>query len=148
MRMFTLAPSLLLAVAAMPLPALGAEGATVHAILIIATKEKGPADPRLAPYEATLQRNLPESSFRFGGEGTVSVSVRNSQASISLGSGHRVELEGGSKDAGGILIKVRWLNGRKVVMNNSFTFQRGVPVVLGRRPSGDGNVPIVILIAK
>lgn len=147
MRILTLAFSLLCAVVALPALASAADGASVHAILVIASKEKAPADSRLAPYEATLQRNLPESSFRFGGEGSASV-AGNGRASISLGPSHRVELQGGNKEADGIVIKVQWMNGKTVVMNNSFTFQPGVPVVLGRRPSGDGNVPIVILIAK
>ena len=119
----------------------------VHAILITASQEKAPADRRLAPYEATLQRNLPESSFRFVGEGTTQVAAKT-RSSINLGSGHRVDLEGGEKDADGILIKVRWLNGKVMVMNNSFTFQPGVPIVLGKRSRDDGNVPIVILIAR
>lgn len=122
-----------------------ADGASVQAVLIIATKEKAPADPRLAPYEATLQRNLPESSFRYAGEGSASV-TGNGKASIALGQGHRVDLEG--EGGGGIRLKVTWRNGAAVVMNNSFTFQPGVPVVLGRRPSGGGDVPIVIVIAR
>lgn len=148
MRILTIALSLLFAVAALPPLSRAADGASIRAILVIASKEKAPADARLAPYEATLQRNLPESSFRFGGEGSATVAGNNSRASISLGSGHRVELQSGAKDADGIVVKVQWMNGKTVVMNNSFTFQPGVPVVLGRRPSGDGNVPIVILIAQ
>ena len=131
---------LLLAVGVLPMSARAADEATVHAILITASKEKAPADPRLAPYEATLQRNLPESSFRFGGEARASVAGRNSRASVALGAGHRIELEG--------MGKVRWLNGKNVVMNNAFTFQPGVPIVLGKRGRDDDDVPIVILIAK
>ena len=140
--------SLLFATIALPLTIYAAAQATVHVILITASKEKAPADRRLAPYEATLQRNLPESSFRFAGEDNASLAGKNSRASISLAGGHRVELEGGEKDADGISIKVRWLHGRTVVMNNSFTFQPGVPIVLGQRSKDDGDVPIVILIAR
>ena len=148
MRKTFLTVSLLLATISAPLAVRAAEGASVRAILIIATQEKAPADPRLEPYESTLQRNLPERSFRYVGQGSASVAGKDSQASISLGNGHRVELVGGNKDADGILLKVRWLNGRTLVMNNSFTFHPGVPVVLGRRPRGNGDVPIVILIAR
>jgi hypothetical protein len=147
MRILTLALSLAIATLALPRTGFAADGVSVHAILIIASKEKAPADARLAPYEATLQRNLPESSFHYAGEGSASV-TGTSRAQISLDPNHRVELQGGSKDAEGFLIKVQWMNGRTLVMNNSFTFQPGVPVVLGRRPSGDGDVPIIILIAK
>ncbi|MGH7945808.1 MAG: hypothetical protein ACREH8_06590 [Opitutaceae bacterium] len=143
----TFVVSLLLAIGLLPLCARAADGASVHAILIIASEEKAPADRRLAPYEATLQRNLPESSFRFVADGSVAISGHKSRASISL-DGHRIELEGGSKDGDGILVKVRWRKGKNVVMNNAFTFQPGVPIVLGQRPGGNGDVPIVILVAK
>ena len=147
MRTITLTLSLLFAAIVLPLHARGADGASVHAILITASKEKAAADPRLAPYEATLQRNLPESSFRLASEGRTKLSAKNSQATVALGT-HRLELEGGTRDADGIRIKVRWLNGSTVVMSNAFTFQPGVPVVLGLRPSNDGDIPIVIVIAQ
>jgi hypothetical protein len=147
MRNITLILSLLCAALALPLHARAADGASVHAILVIASKEKAAADPRLAPYEATLQRNLPESSFRFGGDERAALGTKNNRANLTLGT-HRLELEGGTKDDDGIRIKVRWLNGSKMVMNNTFTFQPGVPVVLGLRPSNDGDIPIVIVIAN
>ena len=148
MRTLTFAFSLLVVLLALPFSAYAADQSLVHAILITASKEKAPADRRLAPYEATLQRNLPESSFRLAGEGKASVAGKGNRASIDLAGGHRVELEGGQKDSDGIQIKVRWMHGRTVVMNNAFTFQPGVPIVLGQRSSDDGDVPIVILIAR
>jgi hypothetical protein len=148
MRTLTVTLTLLLALVALPHSARAADGASIHAILIIASKEKAPADPRLAPYEATLQRNLPESSFRFAGEDKASLSVKKNRAEINLGGGHVIGLEGGTRDADGIQVKVRWLKGKTTVMTNSFVFQPGVPIVLGQRPSGDGDVPIVILLAR
>jgi hypothetical protein len=148
MRTLTAAFSLLLAMLSLAPSARAADEASVHAILIMASKDKAPADPRLAPYEATLQRNLPESSFRFVNEGRAAFGGKSDRAAISLGSGHRIELSGGSRNADGIHIKVRWLNGKSTVMNNAFTFQPGIPIVLGQRPSGDGNVPFVLLIAR
>lgn len=148
MRPIRTALCLLVAFAATAFAAPAAETTSVSAILIMATKEKAPADPRLAPYEANLQRNLPESSFRFVGEGRATLGDRNSRASLSLGSGHVVELQGGTREGDGIRISVVWRNGKATVMNNSFTFQPGVPIVLGLRPATDDNVPIVIVIAK
>lgn len=147
MRIITFALSLLLAAFAWPMHARGADGAAVHAILIMATKEKAAADPRLAAYEATLQRNLPESSFRFSNEGRATLGAKSTRGTLTLGT-HRLELEGGTRDADGIRIKVRWLNGNTVVMSNTFSFQPGVPVVLGLRPSNDAEIPIVIVIAQ
>lgn len=148
MKTISLILSLLCAALVLPQHTRAADGASVHAILIIASKEKAAADPRLAPYEATLQRNLPESSFRFGGEGRATLGTKNSRATIALGGAHRVELEGGTKDADGIRITVRWLNGGKTVMSNTLPFQPGVPVVFGARPSNDTDIPIVIVIAN
>ena len=148
MRRSSFIRSVLFAMVALPLSLFAADQASVHVILITASKEKAPADQRLAPYEATLQRNLPESSFRFAAENKASLAGKNSRASITLAGGHRVELEGGAKDADGISIKVRWLHGKAVVMTNAFTFQPGVPIVLGQRSKDDGEVPIVILIAR
>lgn len=146
MRLIKLTLSLLLlAAAALPARAVAADHASVQAILIIASNQKAPADPKLAPYEAVLQRNVPESSFRSAGEGSASVSG-NGHATISLGQGHRIELD--AEPGTGIRIKVQWMNGEKVVLSTSVTFQPGVPVMLGRRSSNDGDVPIVLLIAK
>src|SRR5687767_1720689 len=104
MRIFTPVLALLLAISVLPVAVRAAEGASVHAILITASKEKAPSDSRLVPYEATLQRNLPESSFRYVQEGRANV-AGNTKASISL-NGHQVILEGGRRDADGIVLKV------------------------------------------
>jgi hypothetical protein len=148
MRTITLTLSLLLALIALPVHARAADGASVRAILITASKDKAPADARLAPFEETLQRNLPESSFRFVAEGTASVAGNNSKARISLGGTQSIELEGGSREADGIHLKVQWFNGKTMVVGLPFIFQPGVPVVLGHRKSNDGDVPIVIMVAK
>jgi len=138
---------LLLAGIATSPSAQAAESASIHAILITASNAKTPSDARLAPYEAALQRNLPESSFRYVGEGSASVAGQG-RATITLGQGHRIELEGDEGAGNGVRMKVQWLNGKATVMSGTFALPRGVPVVLGRRPSGDGDVPIVLVIAK
>ncbi len=124
-----------------------ADSSTVRAILITATNLKREADPRLAPYEAELQRNLPLSSFRYVGEGSTAVAA-GGKAVITLERGNRIELEGERSGGRGIRLKVRWQSGRTVIMNTALTLQSGVPAVLGRRPSGDGETPIILLIAR
>ena len=119
-------------------------GTSVQAVLIMASNNKSPADPRLAPYEAELQRNFPESSFRLAGEGSTKV-TGNTPAKIELGQGHRVEFDSEKREADGIHLKVRWLKGQ---INGAFVLQSGIPLALGRRPAGDGEVPIVLVIAK
>lgn len=145
MRLIKFTLSLLLAATVWPQLAHAADGVSVHAILIMASNAKSSADPKLAPYEATLQRNVPESSFRQVADGSASVAA-NGRAMISLGAGHRIEVE--NEKGGGLRLKLQWLNGSKPVVGGTFNFQPGVPVMLGNRPSGDGEVPIVLIIVK
>ncbi len=139
--------TLLLALACLPCGVLAAESNSVHAILVTASNQKAAADPKLAPYEAALQRNLPESSFRYLGEATAGIAA-NGHATLTLGRGHHLELEGEKGTGSGIAVKLRWLNGDTVLISTSLTLQPGVPAVLGRRPSDDGDTPIVLVIAK
>jgi hypothetical protein len=70
------------------------------------------------------------------------------KAVIALERGNRIELDGERSGGRGIRLKVVWQSGRTVVMNTTLTLQPGVPAVLGRRPSGDGETPIILLIAR
>jgi hypothetical protein len=138
----SLAALLLLALGFLPLSARAADRTSVQAILVLASGAKGPADARLAAYESELQRNLPESSFRWSGEGSAQVSP-GAKATIALGGGHRVELEG----ARGGAVSVSWFHGGNKMIGTTLTLQPGVPAVLLRRPSGHADVPLVILVA-
>ncbi len=144
MRIIKLTLALLGAALALPTAALAADTNSVRAILITASNEKTAADPKLAPYEAELQRMVPESSFRYVAEGATSV-AGTSRATISLGNGHRVEIEREKGD--GLRLKIHWMNGDKRI-GGTFNALPGVPIMLGNRPSGEGNVPIVLVIAK
>jgi hypothetical protein len=147
MRLIPFAIALVLALFIVASDARAADNATVRAILITATNLKREADPKLAPYEAELQRNLPLSSFRYVGEGSAAVTA-GGRSALSLDRGHRVEFEGEKSGGRGIRMKVLWQSGRTVIMNTTLTLQPGVPAVLGRRPSGDGETPIILLIAR
>src|SRR6185503_5006261 len=129
---------------ALALPARAAETTSIQALLIMASNKKAPADPKVAPYEAQLQRNFPESSFRLVGEGSTSVSG-NTPAKIDLAQGNRLEFESERREADGIHLKVRWAKGD---INGSFVLQPGIPLVLIRRPADDAEVPIILVIAK
>jgi hypothetical protein len=148
MKIIQLTLALLVAAIALPQGVqAAAEAASVRAVLITATNQKAPADPRLAPYEAELQRNIPLSSFRFVSDGSATVSGPG-RASISLARGHRVDVEG-NKGPTGIKLRVIWMNGANTVMDTGLTLQPGVPAVLGRRSSDDEKeTPIILLIAK
>lgn len=130
-----------------PHPARAAGSSSVHAILITASNQKGGADPRLAPYEATLRRNLPFESFRYVGEGSAAVAA-SARATLSLGRSHRLELEGEKSDGRGIRVKVKWFDGGRELMSTTLVLQPGVPAVLGRRGGNEAEVPVVILTAR
>jgi hypothetical protein len=133
----------LLASSALVLPARAAESLAIRALLIVASNNKAPADPRLAPFEAELQRNFPESSFKLMHEGSANV-ADGGRATISLGSGDTVEVEP-KRTGSGIQMKLNWAKGG---IATTVVQQSGVPVVLNRRPAGEGQTPIVLVIAK
>lgn len=147
MRMIPLLLAVAFAIGATLPVAHAADRATVSALLISASNQKGKSDPRLAAYETTLRRNLPFDTFRLTGEGTAAVAA-GGRASVSLGQGHHLELQGEPGSGPGIRLKVNWMSGSKTLMSTSLSLQPGVPAVLGRRGGGDGEVPVVLLIAK
>ena len=146
MRIIPTILALALAAGFLPLTCQAADSTSVHALLISASNQKGGSDPKLAGYESTLRRNLPFDTFRLTGEGSTSIASGGS-SSLALGRGHRLELQS-EKGGGGIRLKVQWMNGNKVVMNTTLTLQPGVPAVLGRRGGDEGEVPVVLVIAK
>ena len=78
-------------------PGGGAPGAraSVHAILVLASNNPGPSDPRLRAYEDNLRSSLRMASFRFVGEGSASV-AGGGTARLSLPSGQGLDLSGES----------------------------------------------------
>ena len=145
-RLIHLTLALVLGLAALSSAARAADGASIQALLIIASKGKGASDPRLAEYEATLKRTLRFDTFKLAGQGSASVAGNNSSATITLGGGHRLQLRGGDRAGSGIRVRVEWTNGGREMMNTSLTLQPGIPAVLGS--GGDGEVPVVLVIAR
>ena len=125
-----------------------AAGANVHAILVIASNQRGASDARLAPYEPTLRRILRFESYRVGGEGASAVAVPG-KSSIALGGGQVLEIETERSDGSGLRVRVRWVGGGQVLMNTGLVLRPGVPAVLGGPPSGDkGDVSAVIIVVE
>jgi hypothetical protein len=120
--------------------------ASIRGVLVIASNDPGQPDPRLALYEPTLRRILRFESYRAAGEGSASVSVPGA-GGVSLGRGHRLDVETESVDGGGLRVRVRWSEGSKVFMNTGLVLRRGVPVVLGGPARSEGGVYAVIIIA-
>jgi hypothetical protein len=126
-----------------------AEGAhvKVHAILVIASPQRGTPDPKLAAYEPTLRRILRFEGYHLAGEGTANLTVPG-KASVSLARGHALELEAEKSSAQGVHLLVRWMDGTRSLMNTGLTLRPGVPAVLGGPSTGkEGEVWAIILIA-
>lgn len=126
-------------------PKAAKKSASVQAILITASNKKGGVDPKLAAYAAHLKRVFPFDTFRYSGEGAASL-PNGGHATINLSGGQRLELEDDPDT--GIRMKVYWMVGSEVVVSTTLTLNAGIPAALARRPAGDGDVPIVLLIAR
>lgn len=72
---------------------------SVRAILFVASGEKGPSDPKLAPYEGILRSTLRFESYRYVGEGSATIAA-GGKATISLPQNNRVDAE---SDGGGAI---------------------------------------------
>jgi hypothetical protein len=141
---------LLLLVAATILPSLShaAERTGIKGILITASNERGESDPRLAPYEPTLRRILRFESYRYLGEDSASLNVPE-KGELSIGDGHRLEIETENSDGRAIHVRVSWVAGGRTLMNTALVLRPGVPAVLGGPSTGKkGEVFAVILIGR
>jgi hypothetical protein len=118
---------------------------SVSAILITASNQKGGVDRKLEAYGAELRRNLPFDTFRFVSEGTASL-PEGGRGTVTFAGGHRLELEDEPGD--GIRLKVYWMTGSEVVISTTLTLNPGIPGVLVRRGAKDGDVPVVLLVAR
>jgi hypothetical protein len=94
-----------LILAACLVPVLGSAaqggGTRVRAVLVIASKEKGPTDPKAAPYVGELRANLRYESFRYVGENSTTVPA-GGKASLEV-QGRRLELQ---SEGGGVFARI------------------------------------------
>lgn len=140
-----LLPLFLIGTGLLSAPAQAADRAGIRAILIVAANDKGPSDPRLAPYEPTLRRILRFESYRFVGQGSANLTVPGS-ASVSPGGGHQLEFtaeEGGGR---GLRVRVNWLQGNRTLMETGLVLRPGTPAVLGGPGTGKGGEVFAVII--
>lgn len=128
-----------------PKAAKGAGSTQVRAILVYASNQKGGVDRRLAAYADNLKRNLPFDTFRYGGEGA-SALPKDGHTTITFAGDHRVELQDEPGDD--LRLKTYWMKSSEVIISTTLTLVPGVPGVLVRRGAGEGEVPVVLLIAR
>lgn len=137
----------LLVFAGLLLPAGAAENTHLRAILVVASNDRGPSDKRLAAYEPTLRNILRFESYRFIGEGSTSLAVP-AKGSLSLGQGHRLEVETEEADRRTVHLRVSWFDGDRVLMRTVISQRPGVPAVLGGPARGNDEVYAVIVVGR
>ena len=125
---------------------ISARATELQAVLITASTEPGPTDPRLARYELTLKRVLRFNSYTYQGSDSAALTPKES-TSLMIGQGHELFVEPSEKP---LTLIVRWTEGGRTLMNTGLTLRLGIPAVLGGPATGNrpGEVYTVILVAR
>lgn len=123
------------------------QATTFEAILVVASKEPGNTDQRLAPYAPNLKRLLRFESFQQAGKGSAKIDIPGT-GSISLGAGQTLNLSTSGDPKSGIRAQIKWQQGQRLLMNTGLVLRPGVPAVLGGPATSDGGVYAVILTAE
>jgi hypothetical protein len=147
MKPIRLLACLLFCLAGLLVQSHAAERASIRGILVAASNQEGPSDRRLAAYEPTLRRILRFESYRFLGEGSTALAVP-AQGGVPIGQGHRLELQTESSSGDSVKVRVRWLDGERVLMQTGLSLRPGVPAVLGGPARGNGEVYAVIVVGR
>ncbi len=123
-----------------------AQQASVSATLIFASSQDESIDPALKAYEGNLKRLFKYSSYKLQGKSSTNVSIPG-KSTISLGSGHKVELSAEPSEGRKIRLSVKWSDSRRMLFNTTINQDRGKPIILGgpSAPSQNGNLILVLL---
>lgn len=116
----------------------------IRALLVIASKNPGESDARLAPYEANLRRILRFESFHLVGEDSAEL-AKTRGAILHLNRGHTLEV--GLESIAG-RYSVDWKANGQSLMATRLALRPNVPAVLGGPSTGkESEVWAVIIIA-
>ena len=123
-----------------------AQQTSVSATLIFASSQGESIDPALKAYEGNLKRLFKYNSYRLQGRSNANLSIPG-KSTISLGTGHRVELNAQPSDGSKVRLSVKWSDSRRMLLNTTFNQGRGKPLILGgpSAPSQNGNLILVLL---
>ncbi len=123
-----------------------AQQTSVNATLIFASSNGQSIDPALRAFEGNLKRLFKYSSYKLQGRSSANLSVPG-KSTISLGSGHKVELNAQPSDGKKIRLSVKWSDSRRMLFNTTINQDRGKPLILGgpSAPSQNGNLILVLV---
>lgn len=118
----------------------------VQAVLIYASDEPAPADPRLADIEPQLRKVLGFAYYSHYGEGDAKVELPGS-ATIRLGRGYTLQVEASQAARGRIRLQVSWRKGEKGLMSTSTLVSRGgAPAILGGPSHKNGKLIVAVTL--
>ena len=138
--------ALLLAMILSPAALAAEDQVSVRAILVAASREAGPSDRALAPYESTLRRILRFESFAQLGTGRDRVDLPG-KGSINVGQGQSLQFEAEDAGQGRVRLQLEWQGDSRTFMRTGLVLRSGVPAVLGGPSRPDGSVYALIVIA-
>lgn len=123
-----------------------AQQTRVDATLIFASSQGESIDPALQAYEGNLKRLFKYSSYKLQGRSSANLGIPG-KSTISLGSGHKVELNAQPSDGKKIRLSVKWSDSRRMLFNTTINQDRGKPLILGgpSAPSQNGNLILVLV---
>lgn len=123
-----------------------AQQTSVNATLIFASSQGESIDPALKAYEGNLKRLFKYSSYKLQGRSSTNLNIPG-KSTISLGSGHKVELSAQPSDGKKIRLSVKWSDSRRMLFNTTINQDRGKPLILGgpSAPSQNGNLILVLV---
>ncbi len=123
-----------------------ASSVQVKAVLIHASDEEGPSDPRLADIEPQLRKVLGFARYRHFGEGNAQIELPGS-ATIRLGRGYTLDVEASQAGRGRIRLQVNWRKGNQGLMSTSTVVSRGrAPAILGGPSHEDGKLIVTLAV--
>jgi len=126
-----------------------AETVNLEATLILASSNaSGGVDRALRPYEPTLRRLFKYDTYQLLQRATASAPLPGRRR-MSLGGGHRLEIEARQAEGGKIRLRTRWLRGDRLLVDTAVVASRNRPTVLGGPPAEGGQgALLLILVAR
>ncbi len=119
---------------------------SIKGVMILASNDTATTDPSLKAYEKTLRRLFKFKSYKRYGGGNTQLNLPG-KSTMSIGSGHKVELNAKPINQQKSRISIRWLHRGRAQINTTIVMTKGKPTVLGG-PSVKGGNLILILTAS
>jgi hypothetical protein len=135
---------LIVALCALATGVVAEETYTVKAVMILASDEPAPIDPRLERIEFRLRRIFKFEHYLHFGEASA-VLTNSSSVTMDLGHGYQVEVTT-SKRKKRVRTRVRWVKDDATLVDTSVFLKKNVPTILGGVPHEGGQLIIALTL--